>query len=607
MNARREFRRSDRLALAGGVIVMALILLTGLVGRQLIEEERTGEIRAATEQLLASVAETVASDVGRALGYGIPLADLYGVEPYLSAVVAANNEVAGVALLDAAGQILAIGGALPEQDPGIELPVIVDGQVLAGIKVASTNSLTLHAARDRLLILLSSAGIAGLLAALLLRLLLLEGTDLPLARLLASLRAIGRGRFSDFTAHERRGPVKLLAQAATRVIVPLRHGHRQLLVAAREITAVDLDHAAQPRLEGALDLLSSTYSFVGGDRSRRVQSWSGWWLVAALLLGEAVRPLVGGFAADRAPGAAAEPGRVALVFLAQAAAGAFGLVLAWRLRGGPVLSGFALAICGLATLSVEWQYSGGLFLVSRAVAALSLTLGAGTLALSAGVRLRRPWLGLASLVAILGCGPPLGSLLGELLGRRLAYVTLGGALLLLGLGLALTRRSTAQAPWNGPAIGRRPAVALGVAALVVNGWLFGELAAFPLRYDYALMALLLTVAGVAAALAALPRRGLPAAAAVLLAAAGPALGLLGSDLPLLIGGALTAGLGLGFLWRGARIATPAAALALLVGQGAGPAVAALERGLALPAGAALTGIGLAAAVLLLLPQTGQRR
>lgn len=601
MNARREFRRSDWLSLVGGLVVMAIILLTGLVGRQIIERERTNEIRAATEQLLASVAETVASDVGRALGYGIPLDDIYGAEPYLEAVAAANSEVAGIALTDPQGRVLAVGGALPTGAAGIERQVEVNGQVLAVIKVAATNSFTRQAARDRLLILLASAAIAGMLAALLLRLMLLEGTDLPLARLQSSLRSIGRGQFGDYTAYERRGPVLLLAASATRVIIPIRHGYRQLLAAAREITAVDLDHSAQPRLQGAMDLISTTYTFAGGDRSRRVHAWAGWWLVAALLLGEAVRPLVGGFAADRAPGTSAEPMRVALVFLAQSAAGAVGLVLAWRLRGGPVLAGFALALCGLATLSVEWLYSGGLFLASRAGAALMLTLGAGTLALSGGVRLRRPWLGLATLIAVAGCGPSLGSLLGELLGRRLAYATLGGGLLLLGICLALTQRSGHRGPWSGHAVGRRSVLALGAAALVVNGWLFGQLAAFPLRYDYALMALLLATLAAAAALAALPRWGLPNALAVLLAAAGPGIGLLEHSLWSMILAAAIAGIGLGFLWRGARIATPAAALALLAGQGIGPVLAALEHWTELPPGAVTAGTGLLLALLLLLP------
>jgi hypothetical protein len=395
--------------------------------------------------------------------------------------------------------------------------------------------------------------------------------------------------------------VLLLAASATRAIIPIRHGYRQLLAAAREITAVDLDHSAQPRLQGAMDLISTTYTFAGGDRTRRIHAWPGWWLVAALLLGEAVRPLVGGFAADRAPGASAEPLRVALVFLAQSIAGGVGLVLAWRLRGGPVLAGLALALCGCVTLSVEWQYSGGLFLASRAAAALTLTLGAGTLALSGGVRLRRPWLGLATLVAIAGCGPALGSLLGELLGRRLAYATLGGGLLLLGVCLALTQRGGRRGAWSGHPVGRRPVLALGAAALVVNGWIFGQLATFPLRYDYALMALLLATLAAAAALAALPRLELPKALAVLLAVAGPGIGLVQPALWSMILAAALAGGGLGFLWRGARIATPTTALALLAGQGLGPALAALEHWLALPPGAVTAGVGLLAALLLLLP------
>jgi len=601
MRARGEFRRSDWLSVVGGLAVIGVILLTGLAGRERIEAARQGEIDAATRQLLGSVAETVATDVGRAIGYGIPLREIYGADSYLASVVAANSEVAGIALMDGQRNLLATGGFVPPAAPGVEVPVLSDGEAVALVRVSATEGISGSAARDRLLILLATALGAGLFAATILRLLLLEGTDLPLTRLLASLRAVGRGRFADYTTHERRGPVLQLAQAVTRVIAPVRHGHRQLLAAAREITAVDLAHQARPRLESALDQVAATFSFGGGDRSRRVQSWPGWWLVAALLLGEAVRPLVGGFAADRAPGVPAEPGRIALVFLAQAGAAALGLMLAWQLRGGVALAGLGLMLAGGATLAVEWTYSGGLFLLSRSVTALALAFGAGTLALSAGVRLRRPWLGLASLAAIVCCGPPLGSLLGDLLGRRLAFATLGGALLLLGVGLALAARGVRQAHWSLPLLPRREAWALGAAALPVNGWLFGSLAAFPLRYDYALMALLLTLAGTGALAAQLPRRAWPPVLAVLLATAGPLAGLLSATLPALAGGALVSGLGLGLLWRGARIATPAAALAVLAAQGLGPLLAAAERWLLLPGGALLAGFGVAAAAALLLP------
>lgn len=606
MNARGEFRRSDWLAVAGGLLITAVILATGLFGRQSIEAARQAEIDAGTQQLLGSVAETVATDIGRALSYGIPLGEIYGLEPYLSAVVASNSEVAGIALLDPDRGVLATGGTLPAAAPSVEVPVLREDRVLALVKVSATERLSQAAARDRLLVLLATAMLAGLLAAAVLRLMLLEGTDLPLARLLASLRSVGRGRFADYTLHRRRGPVLELAAAVTRVIAPVRQGHRQLLAAAREITAVDLDHRSRPRLEDALQQVETTFRFSGGDRDRRMQAWAGWWLIAALLLGEAVRPLVGGFAADRAPGVAAEPLRVALVFLAQAGAAALGLLLAWRLRGGVIIAGLGLVISGLATLAVEWLYSGGLFLLTRSLASLGLAIGAGTLALSAGVRLRRPWLGLASLVAVLCCGPPLGSLLGELLGRRLAFATLGCGLLLLGALLTLAGRGVRQGRWNGPPGPRRIGLALGLAALPINGWLFGGLATFPLRYDYALMALLLVLAGAGALLASLPRRSLPAPLAVLLASTGPLLGLLGDGLPLLLAGALASGLGLGALWRGAGIATPVGALALLAAQGLGPALAALERGLALPFGCLPAAAGVLGALALLLP-TGRSR
>jgi len=115
------------------------------------------------------------------------------------------------------------------------------------------------------------------------------------------------------------------------------------------------------------------------------------------------------------------------------------------------------------------------------------------------------------------------------------------------------------------------------------------------------MALLLVLTGAGALLASLPRRSLPAPLAVLLASAGPLLGLLGQGLPLLLAGALVSGLGLGALWRGARIATPVGALALLAAQGLGPALAALERGLALPFGCLPAAAGVLGALALLLP------
>src|SRR5690606_14322766 len=115
--------------------------------------------------LLSSVAETVAADIGRALGYGIPLSELYGVEPYLAAVVAANSEVGGIALLDHERAVLATGGALPPTSPSIEAAVQGADQVQALVKVSATESLSRGAARDRLLFLLASALAAGLLAA----------------------------------------------------------------------------------------------------------------------------------------------------------------------------------------------------------------------------------------------------------------------------------------------------------------------------------------------------------------------------------------------------------------------------------------------------------
>lgn len=482
--SRQSTLRAGALALLLALIVAAAAALMLATGARL---DRSG-IKASSDDVVASIGHSIGELVSRAVGLGIPLADLYAVDGYLDDVIRANPELDGIAITDIDGKVLFERQREPDLPflSAVAVPIELDKELIGRIEIDASYTVARTVRMRMLAVAVATSILAGLLAAVWMRIYRLEMLDLPRARFVASSRSVGRGGFGDYSAPPEDSPLLPLGRSAARLIAPVRRQARNAASLAEEIRAVDVTNAFTGRVEAALKPLAK-YRFDHLRQPIRQVGWGGWLVLPVVALIEAARPLVGGFAADRIG-----TNRLADVAIGMALTGdAFGRLLgvaaayfvAVHLPRTATVLGLLIAAAGTAvtfTIHETVPFAG-----ARIAVGFGLWLAVWSLLMRSGGIRRTPWIGALLLICAWGVGPILGGLVAEIFGRRNGFLLIGcaiGFLALLGLLQPPRPSSRAALAWRDPRLTDMAAPL--VAALVLTTWLEVHLSGHMMRENY---------------------------------------------------------------------------------------------------------------------------
>ncbi|MEO1192677.1 MAG: hypothetical protein AAFY02_13025 [Pseudomonadota bacterium] len=600
-------RRSDLMAGAVGVLLALVVGLAGVWITQQIQRQQAGLLEYRTEVLGASVARSVAQSVERALNYGIPFKDLYGVTAYLDELLLANEEVAGVQIHDREGQLV-FSALRPERRSSTEplllrAPILSEGVREGEVLLEAAGSIISEVREHQFILILAAALAAGAAGAALTRIYVMEAWDLPRRRLMAGLAAMARGVFASPGRVRRGSAIARIAALGGEAREPLRTSAREVSLLEEELRSIDIDGSQSGRIDAAVGRSLDGIIF---DRQARAHSdrwWSGWWNLLLLVAGTMTLPLVGGFAADRVGFTDFASASAAAVLALEAVGGLLGLLVARALpfqRFRILLVFLAGILAGIATMAVAEQRDLVPFLAIRLGTSFCIWFAITSVILTPGYRQRAP--GYCALLLMLGLvlGPILGALLADGLGRRMAFICAGVALLFASLVLILRQpdlrlgRRHRTGSW-------RQAVGLCAAMAACSGLIAFDLAAILERHDYAALAAATGLLGAGLGLGLLVRQ--PAVAPLAWVAALAAVWLPLDPDWLAIGLASLIGLALGAqISRGWRPGEPTGLAAALAGLGLGPALAVGAIYASLPEPVWLSGLFLLALALLVWPR-----
>ena len=590
--------RGDRFAVLVGVFAGLAIAVASAATLLLIERTHHGDLALTTERVTRSIGSAVADTVGRAVGFGIPLRDLYGVDAYLEDIIRRKPEVAAIAIADDSGETLYSVPEVPPAGTPVTVQIPVGAAAVGLIVVTPSRRILDLVARSLAVTVLTASLFGALLAGILARAFAVERVDLRLGRLVGALRSLARGGFGDYSPVGGDSPLHPLGAALARRLAPVRREARQALALADEIRAVDFDSSLGPRVDEALAPVEGKIRFDATHPPGRRRTWKGWWAVPLLLLGTSVHPLVPSFAFDRLDPGLLQSLEVSASVAAQFLGCAIGLLVALVLaqRSPAAVVGFGTLVAGAATAATAIIRDPTLFLALRLLAGLGLWAALWVVLLQPGFGLRRPWFwSLMVLAALAGSG--LGGLGAEALGRRDTFAAAGLAIVVLGLlVLALVERPHVVPRLR---LALRPAelVAVGTSFAVAMTWLELALGTSDVRYNYAELGLHFCLAGVAAGAVFVGRRTPGAVPGLLIAAAGPVLGALVPELSVFASLLVGIGGAMALSTVGSRVWSPEGGFAAMIGGVAGAVVAAGAATLDIEPAWAAAAVGVAGAAL----------
>ncbi len=578
---RRPSRTRDVL-LAGLVgVVIALAVGAGAAGLlRAASQQSLPILEEATEASAETVGRAVADEIGRALGYGIPLDRLYAVDRYFQTIVAGSPIVKALALRGTDGQVVVETAPAVE---GVAFPVLLDGAEAATLVLAIAPPLVGQAI-DRLRLALACVSIlAGLIGGVVAHLYLTHHVAAGRRRLDDRMRAAIEGRYELLPPGKGRGAVATAFRAYDTCIAGLMRSAHTLEDAVATVKAIDFDGSLSRRVQPIVEPVSAVMAVnqpVAGPSEARRSEAGAWIAVVVVGIYAISAPFVANFAIDRDWTHVSEAWWPVLPIAAVALAAAAGFLLARLVAAGApgLVAAGGLAMSAVAVAAVAWtrDYIGFLELRALAGAGLGVAL---TALLPAGAR---RFAGTAGIVLFTGllAGPMVGGLLGEAIGRRMTFLVAGCLLFAMMPAVLSVARDGAATMLPETSRRRRFASAAAICAGGVSvGTLLVELPAGPGYDDYVTGALMFATVGMAAWL--LPLRSLVAGA--LLTAAGLAIatnpGLHSAAVP---GGLLLMGAGLRGLASARRARMGDAVVAASLGIATGAAAVGASSILALP-------------------------
>lgn len=590
--------RGDRFAVFVGIIVGLVIAVSASATLFFIERMHHDDLAQTTERVTRSIGSAVADTVGRAVGFGIPLRDLYGVDDYLSDIIRRNPEVAAIAISDDSGETLF---SVPDEasgGPAVSVQITVGPAAVGLIVVTPSRGILDEVARTLAVTVLTASLLGALLAGVIARAFAVERIDLRQGRLVGSLRALSRGGFGDYTPVGDDSPLHPLGKALARRVAPVRREARQALALADEIRSIDFDSSLGPRVDEALAPIENKIRFDATRPADRRRIWKGWWALPLLLLGAAVHPLVPSFAFDRLDPGLAQSFEVAAAIAAQFLGSALGLLLALMSaqRAPAATVGFGALVAAACIATTALTRDPMIFVALRFCAGLGLWAALWVILMQPGFMQRRPWFwALMVLAGLAGSG--LGGLVAEALGRRGAFSAAGIAIIVLALAiLAVVERPKATPRLR---LGFRPVelVAIAAAFAVTMTWLEIELGTSDIRYNYAELGLHFCLAAVAAAGFFVLRLRPRASIGLIIATAGPVLAAVVPELSVVASLLVGFGAAMALSVGGGRVWAPDGALAAMMGGVFAALVAATDAWLDIDVMWAVVVLGVGGAVL----------
>jgi len=406
-------------ALAAALTAALTILLAGFFARDLALRETSPARLEAAHGFASDVASAVAATVDRAVNAGIPLVDLYGVDPYLQAILERTEEIAGIEIRDVSGAALFSVGRT--SDTGGTATIMYRGLTPAGVVAVTPSFLSAgKVERKALGFVLALAIIGALASGVLARILILETFELPMRELLANARTLGRKTVS----RPPRLPSDHPLAAASRRIDRDALAIRRLLADARalleDIQTIDYRGKWLNSLKPVLRELA-LWRLVRQWPQPPGEGWTGWW---ALPVGLALAALVASVPALPLVGEtnAIVTRTFALAVAVAVAAAVLGSLATTAARLAPGLAVAGLVAAALATGGLLLVASTAAFVALFAVATGSMVLAMAALTHHPGILKRRAFLPVPAVVATLALGPSVGSVLTHAADPRLAVL-----------------------------------------------------------------------------------------------------------------------------------------------------------------------------------------
>ncbi|NBC31556.1 MAG: hypothetical protein GVY13_02655, partial [Alphaproteobacteria bacterium] len=382
----RERSPDRRIAGLIGLIVAVLVGLGSLVLVEAAARESLPTLTQATRSGAETVGETVAGQIGRALSYGIPLEDLYGLDGYFGGIVAGSPHVEALGLYDPSGAII------DQTRPGIQgpvFPVMVDGETRARLVLTPAPPLV-GPAIDRLWIALAAnATLAGLIAGLVSYLFLSRHNSVALRRLGGLMASAMADEFPAPPPARGSGAVAAAFRAYDHGLDELRGAARRLADAVATVRAIDFDGSLAARLEPLVRPAAGALTLSDVERSA-APAWTErpmgrlWLATVAAGVYAMTLPFIANFAIDRSWNLASPVWWPVVPGLAEALAAVPAFLLFRHIRTlfRPVVAAAGLAAAGLATAPAFWVGDYMPFLELRLAAGAGL--GAALAALAGG-------------------------------------------------------------------------------------------------------------------------------------------------------------------------------------------------------------------------------
>ncbi|MEM8854736.1 MAG: hypothetical protein AAGD34_13625 [Pseudomonadota bacterium] len=562
-----DSRRSDRLAGLVGLSVMLVVLTFNALIALVALSPELERLRHSSLEATQALAISLADDVGRAVALGIPLEEIYQADQYLQNTLIASPEASAVAVVDGNEQMLYQAGiAMSEASEVVRTPILADRQTVGAVLIVPSHDIVHEAMLHLIALGLAVALVAGCAVGAWFRIQRLERVDLPRARFVAGGRSVARGHFADYSPPASGSPFRPLGILAARLTTPVRRAHRILLALADEVRALDTAGAHAKDIAQSVAPVAP-YWFERARLSGIAQAGGAWWIAIAFALGEATRGLTASFAADRIGNDPFATIAVGGAVGADALGSVLGLLFALALKGryakAAIAVGLALAGVGLGiTIQLRDPLT---FVAMQMLAGFGLWLALFSALCQRGTLTRLPWRAALLLLAAWATGPVIGGILAEAEGRRLAYATVGAALLAMALLSLLVPSRPRLSQRARPRLELPAGIALFAIAMAIVTWADIHLAVTQLRENYAHLALNFALIGTASLLPFAMGLRLPPASAVALALAALGAATVVSVPAVVVSMAL--GLGLGIAVSAARAGgfTGTGALALLTG------------------------------------------
>ncbi|WP_342644024.1 hypothetical protein [Rhodoligotrophos ferricapiens] len=428
------FERTPPAVLAA-ILGLLVALSVGIGAVYLLREaqrEGVADLAHTTEAGAEAVGRAVADQLDRALGYGIPLARMRGVEAYLQKIVEGSPQVQAIAVLDTGGKPLFATGNVSN---GLTFPLRSGGTTAGTIALQPAPPLVASMV-TRLDVAIAAASLfCGLMAGLVAYLFIIHHLRSAERRLANALIEIQQGR-TDINLHSTgRGVVRDAFAALDQAVQPIRNAKRRVEDAAATVRAIDFDGSLREKLD---DLLHDAAFQPAPEASRRPSGsavgedaplWPAAIIVACYC---AAAPLIANYAIDREWSLVSRPWWPSIPIVIEILAGTLACLIGARLAQPTrrIAGAIGLLIAAVATASLAFTRSYDLFLALRLAsgAGFGLLLAAVFAGPRGGREMGRAW----RLVLFAGtcAGPLFGGLIAEAIGRRLTFLAIGAALII---------------------------------------------------------------------------------------------------------------------------------------------------------------------------------